>query len=194
MKEVYKKTITTIFIAPTLQIDRSFLDENNFINAYLGDIDNDLYHEEDAVFLLFKPKDKLAFNSFLEKERERTENLLDDYDHDNGYVVVVYLLNKDYEADFGLIRNSKYSQTSKEFQKLFPEKVKDYSNLKGRMLPSLQHMVFNKDERLRTYWENELGTSIISRKNLEIWPGFDERKEILDIDLIKEQDNERNSK
>jgi hypothetical protein len=186
MEKIYKKTITTIFMVPTLGIDRGDLSKNNFINAYLGDIDLDLYLEQDVVFLLFKPNDRLNFDIFLEKERQRTTDLIDDYDYHDNYVVLVYSLSEEYKTDFNLIRHSKYSQTSKKFQNLFPKQVTDYSNDGNRTLPSLQHMIFSKDERLQSYWENELGTTLISRRNLEIWPGFDEKKELLDMEQIDE--------
>lgn len=186
MKEIYEKTITSIFIIPTLSINRESLNEHNFINGYLGDVDNELYHELDVVFLLFKPKDKLKFNEFLERERERTKALIDDYNHGSKYVILVYCLDEHYKEDIKLIKQSRYSETSKEFQSIFPKKVRDFNNsVTKKMAPSIQHMIFRKDKELSDYWEKELETFLISSNDLEVWPGFNGIKEILDIKTIK---------
>ena len=50
-----KKTITSIFMVPTLDIPKNSLKDNNFINGYVKD-KNKEEHYEDAIYLLFKPK------------------------------------------------------------------------------------------------------------------------------------------
>ena len=51
-----KKTITSVFMVPTLKIDRDELRDNGFINGYVHDAGKDTQYES-AVYLLFQPKD-----------------------------------------------------------------------------------------------------------------------------------------
>lgn len=190
MKEIYEKTITSIFIMPTLEISREDLFNNKFINAYLGDLDKEEYHEEDVIFLLFNPKDLNLFREFLNFQYEN-HSILDDYDYEKGYIVLVYSLNSELRKDFNLIKNSKYSKVSQEFKDLFPLKIINFSKKGKPSQESIQHMIFNRDIRLINFWEKEFDTNIISIQNLESWPQFDEQKEVLDIEKIIE--NEKNN-
>lgn len=191
MKEIYSKTITSIFIMPTLNINREDLYKNKFLNAYLGDVDKEEYHEEDVIFLLFHPENLNVFRSFLSSQYENHKDIIDDYDYDKGYIVVVYNLNKKLKKDFDLIKQGKYSKVSDEFKELFPLKVINYSKKSNPQQSSLQHLIFNKDPKLLRFWEKELDTSTISKLNLEIWREFNTKSEILDIEKIIE--NEKNN-
>ena len=178
-----KRTITSIFMVPTLQIPREELKDNGFINGYIKDGARDAQYEN-AVYLLFQPKNLDRFRHFLDKEYERTKSVIDDYDYDDGYVVVVYELNSRYARDFKLIREGKYSQTSSSFQSLFPKVVKIRKNGLHRDEISLQYRVFNKTEDLIQFWEDKLGVEFDD--NQEVWHGFELEQETLDINKIKE--------
>lgn len=133
-----KKTITSIFMVPTLKIDREKLKSNNFLNAYIKDGRKDIQYEN-CIYLLFQPSDMDVFKSFLDEEYERTEQVIDDYDYEDGFVVVVYKLNKKYKRDFELIQHGKYSLTSESFQSEFPKVVKLKKNGLQRDEISLQY-------------------------------------------------------
>ena len=68
--------------------------------------------------MLFKPDDVPYFGEFLDAEYERTSNLVEDYDYPGGYVVLIYKLDPDLNRDFNIVRQGKYSRTSKKFQKI----------------------------------------------------------------------------
>lgn len=176
------KTITTIFLVPTLEIPKDALLDNGFINAYTKDsMQESLF--PDAIFLLFKPEDLNKFREFLLSEYERTDNVLDDYDYEGGYVVIVYKLNSNIKKDVTLIKQGKYSKTSKEFQKLFPTNVSIKKGGITKLEISLQVRVFKKSNDLREYWENKIGTSLNDAQ--EVWEAYDEEKEILNPLNIK---------
>ena len=177
-----KKTITSIFIVPTLKIDRTMLIENNFINGYVGDVDKQPAYK-DSVYLLFQPKDLSKFREFLDDEYERTKDIIDEYDYDGGYVVVVYKLNPRFKKDFLLIKEGLYSQTSEAFQSIFPKIVKIQKDGLRRDEISLQYRVFNKTADLVKFWEDKLGVEF--DEDQEIWHGFVLEDEILDINKIK---------
>ena len=178
-----KKTITSIFIVPTLSINKEKLADNGYINGYMKDGRKEVQYE-DCVYLLFKPTNLDKFREFLDEEYERTKQIIDDYDYENGFVVVVYMLNEKLENDFKLIKQGKYSKTSSKFQEIFPKIVKFKKNGLYKDEVSLQYRIFNKTEDLRKYWEDKIGEELDT--DIEVWSGFFENDEILNLDKIKE--------
>lgn len=182
-----KKNITSIFMVPTLKVPKDALRSNGFINAYIKDNRREDQYKE-SIYLLFKPTDLDKFREFLDSEYERTKAVIEDYDYEDGYVVVVYQLNDKYKKDFNLIKQGKYSKTSEEFQKMFPKVVKIVKNNLHRDEVSLQYRIFNKAEDLVNFWEEKLGIDFksIVGEDYEVWEGWNEEKEILELDKIKE--------
>jgi hypothetical protein len=178
-----KKTITSVFMVPTLQIPRGELQENGFINGYVKDGSREVQYEN-CIYLLFKPKDLDKFREFLDNEYERTKDIVDDYDYQDGFVVVVYQLNKKFNKDFMLIREGLYSRTSKDFQALFPKVIKIKKNGLQRDEISLQYRVFNRTEDLIKFWEDKLGVEFDDDQ--EVWHAFILEDEILNIEKLKE--------
>lgn len=178
-----KKTITSIFMVPTLDIPKNSLKDNNFINGYIKDVNKE-DHYEDAIYLLFKPKNVDKFREFLEKEYERTKSIIEDYDYEDGYVVVVYLLNTKFKEDYSLVQIGSYSKTSKDFQKSFPKTIRVTLPEGKKEEISLQYRIFNKTKDLAQFWEDKLGVAFDDDQ--ELWHGFDEEEEVLDINKIKE--------
>jgi hypothetical protein len=178
-----KKTISTIFIVPTLSIGRERLKEVGFINAYIKDELRDVQYEN-AVYLLFHPENLDKFKLFLDDEYERTKNIIDDYDYEDGFVVIVYKLDPKFRADYGLVKLGKYSKTSPEFQAMFSKVVKVAKNGLKKDEISLQFRIFNKTEDLKVYWEEKLGVEFDD--SMEVWQGWIDEKESLNIQKLKE--------
>ena len=178
-----KHTITSIFIVPTLSIGKDKLNDNGFVNGYIKDNKRDIQYEN-AVYLLFKPENLDKFRNFLDNEYERTKSIIDDYDYEDGYVVVVYEINPRLKGDIELVKQGKYSQTSSSFQGSFPKIVQIKKNGLRRDEISLQYRVFNKTEDLVKFWEDKLGMELPD--DVEVWHGFFEENEVLDLDKIKE--------
>jgi len=174
-------TITSIFMVPTLKIGREELKVNGFLNGYVRDGGKDTQYEN-SVYLLFHPDNLDKFRNFLDKEYERTKAVVDDYDYADGYVVVVYALSPKFKKDFKLVMESRYSQTSREFQDLFPKIIKLKKDGLHRDEISLQFRVFNKTDDLIKFWEDKLGVEF--DENQEVWHAFDLEKETLDITKI----------
>ena len=108
---------------------------------------------------------------------------IDDYDYEDGYVVVVYMLNSKLEKDFELVKQGKYSKTSPAFQSIFPKVVKLKRNGLYKDEISLQYRIFNKTEDLRKYWEDRFDAELDA--DMEVWSTFIEEDEILKLDKIK---------
>ena len=179
-----KKTITSIFIVPSLKIDKATLKDNGYINGYAKDETPDAVSYENCVYLLFKPSNLDKFRNFLDGEYERTKSVIDDYDYEDGYIVVVYKLNPKFNKDYKLVKEGLYSRTSREFQELFPKIVKIVKNGLHRDEISLQYRVFNKTEDMITFWEEKLG--VIFDHDQEVWHGYEYKNEVFNIKKIKE--------
>jgi len=182
MSREVSKTITSIFMVPTLGIDRKKLGDNEFINAYIKDALREVDYK-DCIYLLFKPKNFDTFKEFLDEEYVRTDSIVDDYDYKDGYVVVVYKLNPKFKKDFDIVKTGKYSRTSKEFQELFPKVVKIMKGYLHRDEISLQYRIFNRTQDLIDFWENKLDVNL--PEGQEVWYSFEEDHETLDLKKIQ---------
>lgn len=178
-----KKTITTIFMVPTLGIPRGELTNNGFINGYIKDARRDVQYEG-VIYLLLRPKNLDKFREFLDSEYERTKNVIDDYDYEDGLIVIVYKLDPNFKPDFDLVKKGKYSKTSLDFQATFPTVVKIVKNGLHLDEVSLQYRIFNRSQDLISYWEKEFG--MVFDHDQEVWRGFREEDEILTLDKMKE--------
>jgi hypothetical protein len=174
-------------MVPTLRVPKDALKNNGFINGYIKD-DRMQHGYDNCIYLLFKPEDLDKFREFLDNEYERTRTIIEDYDYEDGFVVVVYQLDNDFNKDFTLIRQGKYSKTSKTFQSLFPKIVKIFKNGLSKDEISLQYRIFNKSEELIEFWEDKLGINFKTTigDDFEVWEGFDESNEILKLNKIIE--------
>jgi hypothetical protein len=177
-----KKTITSIFIVPILKINKDDLKNNGYSNGYVEDGRKDVQYEN-SLYLLFKPENLDRFRTFLDNEYERTKNIIDDYDYENGYVVIVYKIDDKFKKDVELIKEGKYSKTSKVFQEMFPKTIKIQRNGLSRDEISLQYRVFNKTPDLIEFWEKKLNVTFDDAQ--ELWEMFVKEEEILNLDKIK---------
>ena len=170
-------------MVPTLKVPKDALRGNGFINAYIKDARKEDQYKG-CVYLLFKPENLDKFREFLDGEYERTKAVIEDYDYEDGYIVVVYKLNPKFNKDYKLVKEGLYSRTSKEFQALFPKIVKIVKNGLHREEISLQYRVFNKTEDMIVFWEDKLG--VIFDHDQEVWHGYEYKNEILNINKLKE--------
>ena len=173
------KTITTIFIVPTLGIKRKDLKDNGFINGYLEDFNHELDYK-DVVYLLFKPKNLNEFRVFLEKCYEDNDLIIEDYnDNNNNKIIIIFKMKEEFKKDYNLILAGKYSKTSEKFKEQFPKTV---ILANGVETASLQQMIFYKHEKLARYWANFLNDNDIINNQLELWPEVDLKQEILNYE------------
>lgn len=178
-------TISTILILPTVGVSRSQLEQLGFINAYIKDKNNESYGEN-HLFLLFKPESKSKFDEFLSNQYISNEFIVDNYSYDGNYEVIVYALNLIWKNDYEIIKKGQYSKLSKEYKSIFPKTVK----INGVNRITLQWLIFDRNSRLKNYIEDKIGTPL--EENAELWDIWDNEKETLDIEKIK-NDNRENA-
>lgn len=169
-------------MVPTLMVPNEGFKYHGFVNAYIKDLERDVQYE-DVIYVLFKPENMDNFRVFLESEYDRTENIIEDYDYDGGFVVLVYKLNPELKEDFELVKQGKYSKTSDNFKHQFKKAVKITLKGKSRDEISLQWQIFKKATHLREYWEEKLGVDFDEEQ--EVWGEFSEENETLQLEKIK---------
>lgn len=177
-------TATTMFLVPGLGFNIDTIRYRyGFINAYLADVDYDMY--ENAVYLLFKPKDMHTFQTFL--ERSEGPRIIDDYDYEGGYVVVVYEFPSEFRQEFKMFMKGKYSQFREKYRVLLPQ-VDSKIDKEGNPFTeySLQFMVCHKAKALKDYWEKKLEIELDEED--EYWSVPDIKRETLNIEKIKKKE------
>ena len=174
-----------MFLVPVLGLDKSVISDHNYLNGYSDLKDKILEYEPHVIYLLFKPKNRETFQDFVEGQYEMGQSILEDFDLDDDFVVLVYKLNEELDRDYHLIKLGNYSKTSEEFQSLFPETISD--DRKGMLTKrkTLQKMVFDKEKSLFKYWQNNIGRPLLN-EDMEVWYSFDTRKETLNLEEIIE--------
>jgi diadenosine tetraphosphate (Ap4A) HIT family hydrolase len=185
MTDKEKKNCTTIFLLPSIGHTRQGLLKYGFLAAYLNDINHDISFEE-AVYCLFKPSDMAEFQKFLEHEHEKSSTIVEDYDYEGGYVVVVYKVAVRYLREYQLFLEGKYSKFSNEYINLFPTEVFIQGPFGPKVQHSLHYHIFNRTKDIKDYWEKKIGQKI--PEDMEMWSKPDIEKEILDITLINKND------
>lgn len=179
MTDREKKNCTTIFLLPSVGHTRQNLLKHGFLAAYLDDVNHEIHYEE-AIYMLFKPEDTLAFQKFLENEYKKASLILEDYDYEGGYVIVVYRIHEKYLPEYQLFLEGKYSKFSQGYINMFPTDilVEDSRGL-TTMSKSLHYHIFNRTKEIKEYWEKKVGQSIPD--DMELWSSPDMDREVLDI-------------
>jgi hypothetical protein len=193
---IRKMTVCTLFIVPLLKLNRKEIIEQGFENAFIQD---KLKEEEgisydNGVYLLFRPFKLEQFNEFVQKERKNNKYFMDEYDHPNGWTVLVYNYDKKWENDVKLLMKGKFSKTSAEYQAEIPELVSSNKVMKsngGKREMSTQHHIFKKTETLRRYWKSELGLELDNDIETEYWQYYEER-EVLTKEIMEHLDTNIN--
>lgn len=184
ISEKERKNCTTIFLLPGIGHTRQGLLKYGFLAAYLDDINHSV-HYENALYVLFKPEKQDEFHKFLTNEHAKNGLVLEDYDYEGGYTVIVYLFAEKFMPEYELFLQGKYSQFRPEYTKLFPKTAKVLDPQFGIEVTktSLQQHIFTRSKLIKKYWEKKIGQKLPD--DMELWSSPDMSKEILDITLFQ---------
>lgn len=126
---LFKYNCSTLFLLFPLGLDRRKLIPFGFKEVYIKDITIDDY-VKNPVYVLFKPTDLVSFQTFVDSEYTRvnphteTFDLVDDYDCEDGHVVLLYSFPEEFEGDFAKFMEGKYSKFSRKFKLTYPKIIK----------------------------------------------------------------------
>lgn len=165
--ELKQWTVSNLFLIPMFNIGRPKLEKHGFVNSYLfnGEEEN---QPENTLNLLFCPPDIEKFNDFIFQEKQKGAPIIDEKDYLGNNIVVVYKLPEKYAKDYALLWEGKYSKMSEDFKKTIPSTVK-YLDSKGYSVTNMtiQHMIFERYQPLKKYWEDVFKVEMI--EDQELW-------------------------
>lgn len=160
IKEEKIVTDSTRFLLRGLDLLKTDLTPYGFINAFLDDTDHEP-HYEGCVYLLFKPKDLTELEFFVEAQKLSENEIVEEYDHPRGYVVIVYKFPDKYLEDYRLFLQGKYSKFSDDYKGLFPMEKSGLSSKKiPTKDPTFFDLIFNRREKMRDFWEERLDVTL----------------------------------
>ena len=175
ISEEIKPTKTVDFLFPLTNYTKADLSPF-LVNAYLGDksmLDWDL--ESPDVFVLVKYYGNRKFLD-LEKEIEKDKYFKTSYNLWGGrYIMFVFTISPSFKSDYDKFLEGKYSQFSD------PAKIR---LMRHRSPNSPMPLILDKDNSLKMYWENRLGTELSSDD--EVWPIVERNDEFFDREKFKE--------
>lgn len=175
--DLFKMNCSTLFLLHPLGLSRSAMEKTGFINCYLEDPEHP-YEGLDVVYMLFKPGSR--FKYFVDTEKTRTPLFIDEYDLEDGYVVLVYEFPKELKEDFERFKKGAYSSFSKQFKETVPKYTRN-----GYKEYSFQYMVINKLPEWKYYLEGEEGLNMSLDDGVELWMAPNMEKEKLTSENIK---------
>jgi hypothetical protein len=168
-----KTTATSMFVMPLLGINRKELELHGLENAYIKDeiLGFDYNH---AIYILFKPPLLDKFNNFIEGERTRGAQIIDEYDYPEGWVMLVYQWPEKWKKDVDIVLTGKFSKVSEEFKCVTPEFVeRTLGGFRTKKL-STQHQIYQKTDLLKNYWKEKYDLDL--DKEDECWHFLSERE------------------
>lgn len=188
---------STLFLMPVLGIGWRDVKKMGFCNCYLRDENKPEYEDMEVVLLLFENKGDDKFRYFVEKEKGRTELFIDEYDYDEGYIVLVYQFPEELKEDYHKFKKGEYSKLSQEFLKRTPKTtagkvqalVEYLDGSKGTAaVPAMNmaYMTITRDPIWIEVLKDEFGEEISFEEGIELWksPGIDENITIPPIKRI----------
>jgi len=206
---LFKYNCSTLFLLFPLGLDRRKLMDFGFQSAYDGDKTLEAPYEY-PVFLLFKPTDLTLFQAFVDSEYMRinhhtqTFDLKEDYDHEEGYVVLLYDFPDIFQDDYKRFLEGKYSKFSSKFRATYPKVIKIlHENGRIDEVIGTAYKIINKNdpklyEEVKKRGELDMREELEDRfdtiftPDMELWETPSD-KDILDINKILENDTSKKS-
>ena len=185
-----KFTKTATFLFPLLNVPKSLFDchiqdswgrlkhKSRFLNAFLSNDTISKHKEENYIHVLVRGYRDTDFDKFY-TTIQAFPNFIDDYDV-GECTVFIFSIPTDYENDFNLIINGKYSEITANSKKLIL--ANHYFSGKSYTLP----LILNKAIVLKESWEDRLSnpTSPAFLYDQEVWPIINNKTEILTKNVI----------
>jgi hypothetical protein len=194
-KKLLKYNESTYFLLPSFALTIRELESAGFVNSYL-------IHENvpkvkvDGVwiYLLFRTDTPNLQKKMAELiwQLRLKKVFVDHWGYDKDYWVVVLELYEEYEDDFVLFTEGRYSEFSQKFINTIPKEVTLLRNNQLVTVPSTMYQIITKEPAIKSFVEREMNTKINSDE--EYWPAPDTMaKEVLWMEqfLRDKDDNEK---
>jgi hypothetical protein len=193
-KKLLKYNESTYFLLPSFALTIRELESAGFVNSYLMHENVPKTTDEDVwIYLLFKTNDITIknFHNFLWEMRFQ-KSLIDHWGYKHNYWVAVIKLHKQFEDDFMLFVEGRYSEFSQLFKNTIPKEVTLLQNNELVTVQTTMHQIITKNDKMKKFVENELNISL--SVDDEYWPAPDlMSREVLWMEqfLRDKDDNEK---
>lgn len=185
LKELFSFNVSTLFLLQPIGLQWKNLKDLGFCNCYLRDETHPEYEGLRVVMLLFEVKDPTKFKAFVDGEKERTELFIDEYDHEDNYVVLVYEFPDKLLEDYERIKRGEYSKLSREYQDTLQKTVEVTVMSNGfptkKKSHTTQYMIIRKTPEWRELLEGFFGSDINFDDGREYWKVMDMDEETITI-------------
>jgi hypothetical protein len=172
-KPLLKYNESTYFLLPSFGLTARELNAAGFVNSYLMHENIPKTTDEDVwIYLLFKTNDVTIknFHNFLWEMRFQ-KSLIDHWGCKHDYWVAVIKLHKQFEDDFMLFIEGRYSEFSQLFKNTIPKEVTLLQNNELVTVPTTMHEIITKNDKMKKFVENELNIRL--SVDDEYWPAPD---------------------
>ena len=180
-KNLLKYNESTYFLLPSFGLTLRQLEDAGFVNSYL--MHENVPKTKDTgvwIYLLFRTdtENKLKKFTSLNWELKTKKVFIDHWGYSKNYWVVVVELYPEFEDDFVLFTEGRYSEFSQRFINTIPREVTLLGNNGLGVVPSTMHQIITKEPAIRNFVEQELKIRI--SVDDEYWPAPDTMsKEVL---------------
>lgn len=157
------------YILPMLHWwDKTFLINSQFVGCFIGDIDYPAF--DNHILLLYKFSGNRTYLNF-ESDLRENEYFVDSYEPDRYHTMFVFDVPANYQVNFDLFKESKYSKLSEEYK----QRVLDFYD---RSI-SLEAVLYKLESKYQE-WEEELNRGL-PRSNWITIPRDMEASSAIDI-------------
>ena len=153
-----KYNLSAYFILPSLGIRMSELEEQGLlVNSYLFNthLDIDLTN---CCFLKLHFREYTEVNTKIDRRLRNNKQFRSTYNQNINDVIYIFIFPDKFLPDIQLIIAGRYSQVGEEYKETFFQMW--HTNQEGDKSPTFYNQVFNKDEDLRRWQENEYGIDL----------------------------------
>lgn len=170
------------FILPVIGRTQSELRHAGFVNSFLRDKNRPIVNKKGKIFVyaLFQCSgSEYDYLQAVIEEYKRDKVFEEFYEYKEDYKVIVLVLPKEFEQDFDLFLEGKYSELSSSFTNRIPKTCPSLQNPKIQVMTTT-HRIINKEPSMKKFVEDEWGFCITEKD--EYWYGIDLDKETLNIE------------
>jgi hypothetical protein len=183
-----KMTISSIFLVPTMGIERQKLNKNGFVNSYLFcdiiPIDFDNY----CLYLLFKiGENNSSFEEFLVFLKQNIQGeIIYEYETVDNFFIIVCKLDEVLNEDIEKILNGNYSKISDKLLNRIPKFINIDTRFGKTKEYSFAYMIYKKNKILKEMWEKILDIKL--DEDSEVWDKKTIEDETLSFQKIAEME------
>lgn len=187
-KKEKKFNKTTLFLTRCIfSINFEALKKTGFVDSYTTDPAYDFNKDKKLIFMLFKNK-KLTvedLTNIVGVLAVKPVSIIHSYELINDYCMLVVEFPKEYENDYEMFLEGRYSKLSEDFKENFPD-TREVFNEKNQRVGeeyTIYYHIFNRTDWLKNYWLKRLNLAKLE-PGVELWQQPDTGDLVFNVNTI----------